>query len=29
MIYLSIEAYNKNGWSSDLELCPIKLCVKY
>ncbi|CAD8176556.1 unnamed protein product [Paramecium pentaurelia] len=29
MIYLSIEAQNKNGWSSELELFPIKLYVKY
>jgi len=29
MIYLSIEAKNKNGWSSELELCPIKLYLKY
>jgi hypothetical protein len=29
MIFLSIEAKNKNGWSSELELCPIKLYLKY
>ncbi|CAD8157152.1 unnamed protein product [Paramecium octaurelia] len=29
MVYLSIEAQNKNGWSSDLEVYPIKLYVKY
>ncbi|CAK86444.1 unnamed protein product (macronuclear) [Paramecium tetraurelia] len=29
MVYLSVEAQNKYGWSSDHELCPIKLYVKY
>ncbi|CAD8097865.1 unnamed protein product [Paramecium sonneborni] len=29
MIYLSVEAQNSNGWSSEYELCPIKLYVKY
>ncbi|CAD8094319.1 unnamed protein product [Paramecium sonneborni] len=29
MIYLSIEAQNINGWSSEQELIPIKLYVKY
>ena len=28
MIYLSIEALNCNGWSSELELSPIKIYLK-
>ncbi|CAD8144188.1 unnamed protein product [Paramecium pentaurelia] len=28
MIYLSVEAFNCNGWSSDLELSPVKIFLK-
>ncbi|CAK58598.1 unnamed protein product (macronuclear) [Paramecium tetraurelia] len=28
MIYLSVEALNCNGWSSDLELSPVKIFLK-
>lgn len=29
MNYISIEAKNKFGWSSEYELCPIKLYASY